>query len=171
MSQGFKGWATAEEKAEFIGNLLDGLTKWNVRETAERKNVDKFTEQGFFITSIMDSNINPELQDRIRQNNEEFVERQMKKIDEGLNLIKSGNLGNPYVQKNIKTNQRPIAFKWCQEYLGESYCNLGIKIDTKKIPGLSKEKAIIVGSLPVPAGLEEKAGIPSKKSFIPINKK
>lgn len=132
VAQGFKGWIGKDKEAT-VNALLKGLDDWNAMEAENLEPTANFTEQGFFVYGILDIPIDPEYQVRIKENNEEFMRRQMAKIDEGVNWAESGVIKNADFQKNIKTNQKPVALGWCQKYLGESYCNNSISIDTKKI--------------------------------------
>lgn len=160
--QDFKGFDTPEIKKNFINKLIAGLVKWNsldrkaaeteeeeVKETEEVKEeeeeevkeeeVKEETEEEpknkgrIYIQSIFDTLIPDDLTETIRINNERFVSRQISKISEGLELIRSKRIADPNVQINIKTNQKPIAFQWCQEYLGDNSCNTGIKISSRDI--------------------------------------
>ena len=132
VAQGFKGWIGLN-RTRMINELLKGLNEWNKAESRELDLKAAFKVQGFFVKSIMDVPIDSEFQARIKDNNDELVKRQMAKIDEGVYWAQAKVLNDPNFQKNIKTNQKPVALRWCLTYLAENSCNQSVNIDVKKI--------------------------------------
>ena len=141
VAQVFKGWPDIKSKTQIVGSLIQGIDEWNTLEKSNLQPDKPFAERGFYVTSIMVSPLLSEFQNVIKENNDRFMERQMKKIDEGLDLIKSKKIYNKESQISIKTSQRPIAFKWCQEYLKEDSCNTAIKIEAIEVPSTKSKSA------------------------------